>query len=113
MPGTRRGSRRAARPARSWDRRTSALAAGTVAAGVAWGALAYAGIRFGQSARGGDGAAWVFLVVAAVGAVACLFLALMLGVQVARALGIVGRPHVAGAVKGGHRAAGKRSTPGS
>jgi len=110
-PGTRKGSRRAARPARSLDRRTAALGAGTLAAGVAWAALVYAGIRFGQSARDGDDAAWLFLVVATLGAVACLFLAMMLGLQVARALGVAPRSGSTKAPKGGRRAAGKRAAP--
>lgn len=110
-PGTRKGSRRAARPSRALSRRTVALGAGAAAAGVAWGALVYAGIRFGQSARGGDGSAWIFMVVAALGAVACLFLALMLGIQVARALGVAPRSSSAGAPKGGRRAAGRRAAP--
>jgi hypothetical protein len=55
-----------------------ALAAGVTLAVVAWGYLVYAAIDFGSSARGGESAAWGFLALASVGAVACLFVALML-----------------------------------
>lgn len=68
------------------------LAGGTTASLVAWGYLVYAAIDFGSEARGGNGAAWWFLVLASVGAVACLFLALILIGRMARALGITAAP---------------------
>ncbi len=55
------------------------LALGITAAVVAWGYLVYLAIDFGTSARDGDGRGWVFLALATVGAIACLFLALSLG----------------------------------
>jgi hypothetical protein len=97
--GARKGSRRAAPTRRTPDRRTVLLVVGALAALVAWGALVYAGIRFGQSARGGEGAAWIFMAVAGLGAVACLFLALMLGTKLL---------NDATASKGESRPAGKR-----
>jgi hypothetical protein len=63
------------------------LALATTVAVIAWGYLVYAAIDFGSDARGGDGRAWGFLALAAVGAAACLFAALMLLARVLRALG--------------------------
>lgn len=62
---------------------------------VAWGFLVWAAIDFGRTARGGDGQAWLFLAIASLGAVACLFLALMLGTLLLRAVGILEdkKPH--------------------
>ena len=54
---------------------------------VAWGYLVYAAIDFGSSARGGDSQAWVFLGLASLGAVACLFIGLMLVARLLRMLG--------------------------
>jgi hypothetical protein len=60
---------------------------------VAWGYLVYAAIDFGSTARhGDDDAAWVYLAVASVGAVACLFLGFMLVAQFSRAVGLTARP---------------------
>ena len=55
---------------------------------VAWGYLVYAAIDFGSSARGGDSQAWVFLALASLGAVACLFIGLMLVARLLRMLGV-------------------------
>ena len=41
------------------------------------------------AARGGDDGAWLFLGIASLGAVACLFLSLMLGTVILRRLGII------------------------
>jgi fatty acid desaturase len=46
---------------------------------VAWGVLVFAAIDFGSEARSGDSTAWKFLVLAAVGAAACLFVTMILG----------------------------------
>jgi hypothetical protein len=48
---------------------------------VAWGYLVYLAIDFGTAARDGDAAGWWLLALATVGAIACLFLALMLGTR--------------------------------
>lgn len=82
--GARRGSRRRAglQPA------LLLLALGITACIVAWGYLVYAAIDFGSTARGGDAHAWWFLAIASVGAVACLFVGLMLLARVLRRLGI-------------------------
>jgi TRAP-type C4-dicarboxylate transport system permease small subunit len=54
------------------------LAIGITLLVVAWGYLVYAAIDFGGSARDGKTRAWVFLALAALGAIACLFAGLML-----------------------------------
>jgi hypothetical protein len=62
------------------------LALGITACLVAWGYLVYVAIDFGSAARrDGDSAAWGLLVLAGVGAVACLFLGFMLIARLARA----------------------------
>ncbi|MEQ6900296.1 hypothetical protein [Nocardioides sp. YIM 152588] len=87
-----------------------ALAAGITLSVVAWGYLVYAAIDFGATARQeGDGAAWAFLVLASVGAMACLFLGFMLIVRLSRELGITHSPEPRpkrdpDAPKGGRRA---------
>ena len=68
------------------------LALGVTASVVAWGYLVYAAIDFGSTARGGDSTAWWFLGLASVGAVACLFMGLMLVVRLLRRLGITRAP---------------------
>jgi hypothetical protein len=57
------------------------LALGITAAVVAWGYLVYLAIDFGGTARDGDGTAWWFLAMATIGAIACLFVAMMLGTR--------------------------------
>jgi hypothetical protein len=60
---------------------------------VAWGYLVYAAIDFGSTARHDhDDAAWFYLGVAAVGAVACLFLGFMLVARFSRAIGLTSKP---------------------
>jgi len=62
------------------------MALGVTLALIAWGYLVYAAIDFGSDARGGEGMAWMFLALAAIGAAACLFVALLLGARAFRAL---------------------------
>jgi hypothetical protein len=57
------------------------LALGITATVVAWGYLVYLAIDFGGTARDGDGTAWWFLALATIGAIACLFVAMMLGTR--------------------------------
>lgn len=90
--GKRAGSRRAAPPARTFRPRLLLLALGVTLAVVAWGYLVYAAIDFGSSARSGDDRAWGFLALASLGAVACLFIGLMLVARLLRALGITSAP---------------------
>ncbi len=54
------------------------LALGITAAVVAWGYLVYLAIDFGTTARDGDSTAWWLLGLATVGAIACLFVGMML-----------------------------------
>lgn len=63
------------------------LALATTLAVIAWGYLVYAAIDFGSDARAGEGRAWAFLALAAIGAAACLFAALLLAARMIRALG--------------------------
>ena len=88
--GKRRGSRRAARPPRRFRKDLFALALAVTVALIGWGYLVHAAIDFGSDARRGNGTAWLFLSLAAVGAAACLFMALILGARAIRAL--IGAP---------------------
>lgn len=104
VDGERGGARRAPRARRPLDPRALAVAGVAAVALAAWGLLVWSGIRFGQSARGGDGTAWIFMAIASLGAVACLFLALVLGIRTARLLGWVSRDPLRSVVaKGGKR----------
>lgn len=103
--GKRAGSRRAARPERSFQPRLLGLALAVTAAVVAWGYLVYAAIDFGTQARGGESAAWFFLALASVGAVACLFVGLMLIARLGRALGLTRDPATPAPPPGGRRRA--------
>jgi hypothetical protein len=82
--GTRRGPKRQ----RSFSPSLLGLAGGVTLAVVAWGYLVYAAIDFGATARDGNPDAWWFLAVASLGAVACLFVGLMLIARLLRRLGI-------------------------
>lgn len=86
------GKRAGARQKRRFRPVLLALALGVTASLVAWGYLVWAAIDFGSDARGGDDGAWAFLALAAAGAVACLFLALILIARITRALGITQPP---------------------
>lgn len=103
-----KGKRAGARPRRGFRADLALLALGVTLAVVAWGYLVFAAIDFGTSARGGDSAAWGFLALAAVGAVACLFVGLMLLARLLRALGIISGPPPAG---GGDEAPADASAP--
>ena len=63
-----------------------ALALGTTLCLVAWGYLVWAAIDFGRKGRGGDSSAWTYLGLASLGAIACLFLGLLLVVRVLKIL---------------------------
>lgn len=87
------------------------LAVGMTFALVAWGYLVFAAIDFGATARhDGKGSAWLFLAIASIGGMLCLFLAFMLAVRLSRAIGLSEGPERRpkrdpGAPKGGKRAA--------
>ena len=109
--GKRAGPRRAAKRTSSFHPSLLGLATAVTLSVVAWGYLVYAAIDFGSTARGGDSRAWGFLALASVGAVACLFIGLMLGARVLRELGITSPPSATPAepepprIPGGRRAA--------
>jgi hypothetical protein len=94
--GKRAGSRRGPRRKGGFQPVLLLLALGITLSVVAWGYLVYAAIDFGSSARGGDSTAWYFLAIASVGAVACLFFALMLVARLLRRLGITKPPPTGG-----------------
>lgn len=83
-------------------RRFLLLSVGVTATVIAWGVLVWAAIDSGGSARRGEGLAWVFLLLATLGATACLFLALILATKIAAVLR--GEP-ASPRVSGGKRAA--------
>ncbi|WP_432476652.1 hypothetical protein [Nocardioides sp. GXQ0305] len=64
------------------------LAVGITLAVGAWGYLVKASIDFGIQARNGTSGAWTYLGLASLGAVACLFVGLMLVARLLRTLGI-------------------------
>jgi hypothetical protein len=104
--GKRVGSRRADRAPRKprFSPQVLVLAVGITLCVVAWGYLVYAAIDFGVAGRGGDSDAWMFLGLASLGAIACLFVGLMLIARLGAALGM-GRPKDAPPrVAGGRRA---------
>lgn len=68
------------------------LAVGITLGVVAWGYLVKAAIDFGVQARSGTSDAWLFLGLASLGAVACLFIGLMLVARLLRTLGITAGP---------------------
>jgi hypothetical protein len=70
-------------------RTVAGYAGGVLLAGAAWLFLVRAAIDFGAAARGGEGLGWLFLALAVAGAIGCLLLALVLGGRVLMATGIV------------------------
>jgi hypothetical protein len=54
------------------------LSLGITAAAVAWGYLVYLAIDFGTAARSGEQRGWFLLALATVGAIACLFIGMVL-----------------------------------
>ena len=87
--GKRAGSRRAAPAPRKLNRAALLIGAAITVCIIAWGYLVYAAIDFGTAARGGSGStAWLFMGLACLGAIACLFVGLLLVARMMRALGI-------------------------
>lgn len=94
LPMADRGGRRRADAAGSTRGAVLALAlllAGAAVAALAWFVLVRAAIDFGGEARDGESLAWLFLAAAALGAIACLALALVLASRAAAELGVTGR----------------------
>jgi hypothetical protein len=102
-----RGKRAAAKPKAGLRPAVLLLALGVTAGVVAWGYLVKAAIDFGVEARSGTSSAWLYLGLAALGAVACLFIGLMLISRLMRVLGITSPHHEPDAPRpiGGRRAA--------
>lgn len=91
--GKRAGSRRAAPAPRTLNRGVLLIGAAITLCVVAWGYLVYAAIDFGTAARGGSGSsAWLLMGLASLGAIACLFVGLLLIARLTRALGITPPP---------------------
>jgi TRAP-type C4-dicarboxylate transport system permease small subunit len=90
--GKRAGSRRGARPPRTLNRAALVIGAAITLCVVAWGYLVYAAIDFGTAAREGNSSAWTYMALACVGAIACLFVGLLLVARLMRALGITSAP---------------------
>lgn len=84
------------------------LAGGITLSLLGWGYLVWIAIDFGAEARRtGNGAAWGLLLLAAIGAVACLFLAFLLVSRLLQTLGLLPGsppPRDSHAPKGGKRA---------
>jgi len=103
------GKRAAAKQRKSRNRLTVLLlAVGVTAAVIAWGYLVKAAIDFGIEARSGTSDAWMFLAASSLGAVACLFVGLMLIARLMRELGITpgsSKPDKPPRPVGGRRAA--------
>ena len=91
----RGGARRAAKPKPKLQPKLVLIGIGALAALFTWGVLVWAAIDFGRSARGGDSAKWAYLAGASIGAVACLFICLLLITVLLRRIGILEdhRPH--------------------
>jgi hypothetical protein len=86
--------------------RMALLSAGVTATVIAWGLLVFAAIDFGSQARSGEPANWWFLALATVGAIACMFLAILLASRLQAELRGQGRPpRPRGTTGGGKRAA--------
>ncbi len=77
------------------------LVVGIVLAAVAWLVLVRAAVDFGTEARAGRDAGWAFMGLAAVGAIGCLLLALVLVVRGLTTLGLIS--DAAGREVGRHR----------
>ena len=83
-----RGKRVGPRKRRGFSFAALLLAVGITLCVIAWGYLVKAAIDFGIQARNGTPDAWMYLGGAALGAVLCLFVGLMLVARILRVLGI-------------------------
>jgi hypothetical protein len=79
---------------------------GAILGAGAWFFLVLAAIDFGGSAKNGNRAAWLFMLVATLGAIACLVFVLGLVSRGLTALGVVGGDKTP-TTTGGHRASHK------
>lgn len=90
--GKRAGSRKGTPAPRSLNRGALVIGGGITLCVIAWGYLVYAAIDFGTAARGGSSSAWLFMGLACLGAIACLFVGLLLLARMMRALGVTSPP---------------------
>lgn len=91
--GKRAGSRRGSRPPRQLNKAVLLLGAAITLCVIAWGYLVYAAIDFGTAAREGSAdSTWAFMGLASLGAIACLFVGLLLVARLMRALGVTTAP---------------------
>lgn len=90
VSGKHAGARKAPKQSKSTTFPLSALgyAVALTACVVAWGYLVWVAIDFGTTARAGNTAAWGLLGLATLGAVACLFVGLLLAARLLRVLGL-------------------------
>ena len=109
-----RGKRVGPKKKQSSFRPTALFLAIGITLGVgAWGYLVKAAIDFGVQARSGTSGAWLYLGLASLGAVACLFIGLMMIARLMKELGITrasssaspDEPEPPPRVPGGRRAA--------
>ena len=113
VPVSQKGKRVGPKQKRSFSPVLLLLAIGVTVCMVAWGYLVKAAIDFGVQARSGTSNAWLFLGLASLGAVACLFIGLMLVARLLRTLGITSErtpsspdePDAPPRIPGGRRAA--------
>ncbi len=91
--GKRAGSRKGSRPPRTLNRTALVIGAAITLCVVAWGYLVYAAVDFGTAAREGSGGSpLVYMGLACLGAIACLFVGLLLVARLMRALGVTSPP---------------------
>ena len=86
--GKRAGSRRGSRSPARVRADVVGYAAAILASASLWGYLVFLAIRWGAAARADSGPGWVAFAAAAVAAVACLFVGLLLVSRLSRALGL-------------------------
>ncbi len=84
--------------------RTRLLALAALVCLAAWAYLVWSAIGFGRTARGGDTSAWLYLLIASVGAIACLFAGLLLVVRLMRSMGVIAQNAGIPRPTGGRRA---------
>ena len=107
--GKRAGARRSSAASRRLSPAALGLGAAITLCVVAWGYLVYAAIDFGTAARGGASASWAFMALASLGAVACLFVGLMLIARLMRVLGMGASPSPGDAPAAPRPQGGKRA----
>ncbi|MBO0842747.1 MAG: hypothetical protein J2O46_06150, partial [Nocardioides sp.] len=76
--GRRAGSRRGVRPKRRFRPAVLYYVLGILASLIIWGVLVKTAVGFGGDARDGDSGAWIKLLIAALAAIAFMFLGFML-----------------------------------